>query len=269
MSSSTSGLVVSSSSSSSNSFTSSGVNTITLTHKKLPKLKQDLATTPLYCEPKDFSSTSSTISNAVTDPEYAVPDVALGHHHLHNHNQSSARLNNNNNNNIGNGGSSGGNGGGHLNSNLNMFGAGFTRIFMGGQTLGGGGGSGKHGNGNNKTTAPIPVNAATLHGSFAHLNGNNTSNVAYSGKQQQQQQFPVYLSDAQLKNGGGGSSYSVNLNSKINGYVNPLPVTAAAGRQYYASTDLMMVRSPKTAKNANAGEQNAAANGMTSNTIYK
>lgn len=38
---------------------------------------KDLATTPLYCEPKDFSSTSSTISNNVADPEYAVPDVAM------------------------------------------------------------------------------------------------------------------------------------------------------------------------------------------------
>lgn len=144
-----------------------------------------------------------------------------------------------------------------------MFGAGFTRIFMGGQTLG------KNANSNNnKTTAPIPVSAATLHSSgahsFAHLAGsagNNTSNVAYSGKAGNL--FPAYLSstDSGLKS---GSSYSVNLNNngKVNnGYVNPMPVVSGAGRQYYASTDLMMVRSPKVSAKNNQE--------MTPNTIYK
>lgn len=267
---------------------------MTHTHKhthliQTNKPKKDLATTPLYCEPKDFSSTSSTISNGVTDPEYAVPDVALGHHHLHNHNhhsssgQAALRLGNGNNNNNNSTLNTGNGSGGHLNSNLNIFGAGFTRIFMGGQTLGKNAGNASN---NNKTTAPIPVSAATLHASagghsFAHLNGggggagsgNTTSNVAYSGKAGGAL-FPAYLNE----NGSAiksGSSYSVNLNNsnnnnngKVNsGYVNPMPTLSGgsgAGRQYYASTDLMMVRSPKASAKSHQEQQQ-----MTSNTIYK
>ncbi|KAJ6222429.1 hypothetical protein RDWZM_000974 [Blomia tropicalis] len=204
---------------------------------------KDLATTPLYCEPKDFSSTSSTISNTVSDPEYAVPDVAMSNVHLAN----GTGINGIN-----------GNVGGHLNSNLNMFGAGFTRIFMGGQLKAN----------NNKTTAPIPV-SATLgsHGlvksaTLAPANM-STSNVAYST-----QKFP-YLTETSLKNSSiNVTNYGPNMVTNTNNGNN-----IVNGRQYYASTDLI-VKSAKMNGTGNIGHSNPAleqvsnGNGMTSNTIY-
>lgn len=73
---------------------------------------KDLATTPLYCEPKDFSSTSSTISNTVADPEYAVPDVAMT---LGKMPRPAAMLTDAN---------------GHLTNNLSIFGNDMSRMFM-------------------------------------------------------------------------------------------------------------------------------------------
>ncbi|XP_054158121.1 epithelial discoidin domain-containing receptor 1-like [Oppia nitens] len=50
---------------------------------------KDLATSPLYCEPKDFSPSRSSSFN---DPEYAVPDVALTNPNLTQSNQNSTTL---------------------------------------------------------------------------------------------------------------------------------------------------------------------------------
>ena len=44
---------------------------------------QDLAATPVYCEPKDFYSSRSSSAN---DPDYAVPDVALTNGNVNNNN---------------------------------------------------------------------------------------------------------------------------------------------------------------------------------------
>lgn len=190
-----------------------------------------------------------------------MPDVALSNGHP----GTAIRLNNSSS-------------GGHLNSNLNMFGAGFTRIFMGGHGLKGST-MGNSKQNSNKTTAPIPVNAATLasqslvataNGPYSHLN----NNVAYST-----QKFPAYLADSTVKTSpSNGSSYSVNGGKvQAHGFINPsmsVPVSSAANgqRQYYASTDLM-VKSPKMV-NKNVHQTNLSsleqvAPSMTSNTIYK
>lgn len=141
--------------------------------------QQDLATTPLYCEPKDFSSTSSTISNTVSDPEYAVPDVAIGSS-LANPNLRPLAAQ-----------SYHSSSGGHLNSNLNMFGANFTRIFA------------------SNLKAPGSMSAVSSSATLApqSVNKNSTSNVAYST-----QKFPVYSVDGNqlITSTANGSSYSVN-----------------------------------------------------------
>lgn len=164
---------------------------------------QDLATTPLYCEPKDFSSTSSTISNNVADPEYAVPDVAMANGQLSTHHSSTYST------------------GGHLTNNLNIFGNGLTRIFMG---------TGKN---NQDSKAPVP----SLVNTIGH---NVTSNVAYST-----QKFH-YLSDSAKNSTINAANYVVNKPSPV---VSANKYNSALSRQqYYASSDLVS-KSPKAQKN--------------------
>lgn len=152
-----------------------------------------------------------------------------------------------------------------------MFGAGFTRIFMGGHLK-------NNNNNNNKTTAPIAVTHSLSNKNNVTLSVNNisTPNVAYSTQKFQ------YLNDNSTKT---SSSYNVtkasqnastmNLSANLNpGTIKPNTGNDLPGRQYYASTDLIP-KSPKftnqsTLPNGTGNLIDQSSNAkMTSNTIYK
>ncbi|KAH9527644.1 DNA damage responsive protein, variant 2 [Dermatophagoides farinae] len=220
---------------------------------------KDLATTPLYCEPKDFSSTSSTISNTIADPEYAVPDVAISnHHHLQqqqhqNYHHIMSALSNGSilphQHNVGNKNTSNV---GHLGNNLNMFGAGFTRILMGGHHQ-----PAKDVN-NGKST---PTSSAP--------STNITANVVYS-------------SQPKLQTNDNGSCYNLakqipasNVHANHQHAINSKTLTSNGGliqRQFYVSADLIP-KSPKLATKSTLIQPTStidqSVNGrMTCNTIY-
>ncbi|XP_027199918.2 discoidin domain-containing receptor tyrosine kinase B-like isoform X2 [Dermatophagoides pteronyssinus] len=240
---------------------------------------KDLATTPLYCEPKDFSSTSSTISNTIADPEYAVPDVAISNHHHHhpyhlqqqqqqNYHQMMSALSNGSNhlsyqqNNVKTVSNVG-----HLGNNLNMFGTGFTRILMGGHQQ-----PAKDVNNVNKSTTPTSTSSSSAA-------ANITANVVYS-------------SQPKLQTNDNGSCYNLakqipatNVQHTANHpqTINSKTIAAAANsnanliqRQFYVSADLIP-KSPKLATAATKStliQSNSTIdptnNGrMTCNTIYK
>nr|XP_027199918.1 discoidin domain-containing receptor tyrosine kinase B-like isoform X2 [Dermatophagoides pteronyssinus] len=236
---------------------------------------KDLATTPLYCEPKDFSSTSSTISNTIADPEYAVPDVAISNHHHHpyhlqqqNYHQMMSALSNGSNhlsyqqNNVKTVSNVG-----HLGNNLNMFGTGFTRILMGGHQQ-----PAKDVNNVNKSTTPTSTSSSSAA-------ANITANVVYS-------------SQPKLQTNDNGSCYNLakqipatNVQHTANHpqTINSKTLAAAANsnanliqRQFYVSADLIP-KSPKLATAATKStliQSNSTIdptnNGrMTCNTIYK
>lgn len=172
----------------------------------------------------------------MVDPEYAVPDVTMSNAMPHPGARPGPA--------------------GHLSGNLNMFGAGFTRIFMGGAHL-------KNGVDKSKTlTAGQHVANNGNLGSVANI---STPNVAYSTQKFQ------YHNEGMTK----GGSYNVNKAASQNG-VHKL-ANGFGQRVYYPSGDLMPPKS--SPKMAPASQQSVntidhavpapAAPKMTSNTIYK
>lgn len=208
----------------------------------------------MYCEPKDFSSTSSTISNTIADPEYAVPDVAMANGNAGNKNTAISAV-------LAAGGVNGGSGG-HLNNNFQMFGSSFTRIFMGHNKPANVNENGSLSNktisvnNNNNTTAtannivPPPTSGANI-----------TANIVYSS-----QKFNNDTNNIHNYNMNNIKSISNNYNS-----MNPIKTISngLAQRQYYLSGDLISKSSPKLSTKNSASNDQLANGKMTSNTIYK